>query len=74
MFLVKRWLEVFGKNVAVVFLSAHSPDHHFPIYVILTDYVMADIDGSRVFIHIWLDCDVLGGLVVCAQKALPIDT
>jgi hypothetical protein len=57
-------LEVFGKNVACVFLRAHSPDPHFPTHVILTDCVVADIDGSGVVIHVGLGSYVFSGLII----------
>jgi hypothetical protein len=63
-FYVERRLEVFGEYVTCVVLSAHSPDSHFPIYVILTDCVVADIDGSGVVIHVGLGSYVFSGLII----------
>ena len=64
MFDVERWLQVLGENITCVVLSVHSPNPHFSIYVILTDCVVADVDGARVFVHIGLGSDVFSGLVV----------
>ncbi len=47
-----------------VVLSGHSPDSHFPIHVIRTDCVAADIDGSRVVGHVRLGSGMFGRLVV----------
>ena len=64
MFDVERWLQVLGEDITCVVLSGHSPNPHFSIYVILTDCVVADVDGARVFVHIGLGSDVFSGLVV----------
>ena len=48
---MERWLDVFRKNIAGVVLTGHSPDPHFPIYVILTDNMMTDIDGAAESVH-----------------------
>ncbi len=45
-------------------------DSHFSIYVILTDCVVADIDGSRVVVHIRLGSNVFGCLVVGEEKVV----
>ncbi len=51
-------------------MSGHSPDSHLSIYVILTDCVVADIDGSRVVVHIRLGSNVFGCLVVGEEKVV----
>ncbi len=60
----------FGGDVTCVVLSGHSPDSHFPIHVILADCVVADIDGSRVVIHIRLGSYVFGCLVVGEEEVV----
>jgi hypothetical protein len=50
--------------MSLVVLSGHSPDSHFPIHVILTDCVVANIDGSGVVVHVGLGSDVFSRLVV----------
>jgi hypothetical protein len=66
--LVERWLEVFSEDITCVGLTGHSPDPHFAIYVVLTDDMMANVNGSGVFIHVGLCSDVFGGLVVGVEK------
>ena len=65
---MKRWLEVFSEDITCVGLSGHSPNPHFAIYVILTDDMMANVNGSRVFIHVGLRGDVFSRLVVSIEE------
>jgi len=67
-FYVERWLEVFSEDITCVGLTGHSPNPHFAIYVILTDDMMANVNGSGVFIHVRLCSDVFGGLVVGVEE------
>ncbi len=65
---MKRWLEVFSEDITCVGLTDHSPDPHFAIDVILTDDMMADVNGSGVFVHVGLGSDVFRGLVVSVEE------
>ncbi len=59
---------VFSEDITGVCLTGHSPDPHFAIDVILTDDMMADVNGSGVFMHVGLCSDVFGGLVVGVEE------
>ena len=64
-FFMERWLEVFCEYITFVFLTGYSPNPHLTINVILSDCVVASVDGPGVFIHCGLCCNVFCGLVVC---------
>ncbi len=61
-------MEIFSEDITCVSLTGHSPNPHFAIYVILTDDMMANVNGSGVFIHVRLCSDVFSGLVVGVEK------
>ena len=70
MFCVYKGLEVLSEDVACVVLGGYSPNPHFTIHVILTDCVMAYVNGARVVVHIGLGSDVFSGLIVGEQEVI----
>ncbi len=58
------WLEVFGQDISGVVGRGDSPYAHIAFHVILFDFMVAYVNGPRVFGVVWLGGDVLSRLVI----------
>ena len=56
MFGVERWLEGFSEDIRCVVGRGYSPDPHIVLHIILFNFVMSDVNRSRMVVKVWLRC------------------
>ena len=56
MFCVERWLEGFSEDIRCVVGRGYSPDPHIVLHIIMFNFVMSDVNRSRMVVKVWLRC------------------